>query len=158
MTDSAYIADKIRHQCTEDGDCLLWTGKVNKANAPVSRGSVRREYWTAVHGRIPKGKVPHPTCGRPTCLEHLELTTISAIMKATIARPDVKARWQIASRHRTKKLDLATVREIRQATGTQREKAERFNVTQGLICRIERHAIWKESSGTSPFAGLGARP
>ena len=62
-------------------------------------------------------------------------------MKATIARPDLYARWKVASRHRPRKLDIDMVREIRQRTDlSQREKAKTFGMTQGLICRIEQNA------------------
>ena len=156
MRTAAQTEAYIRCQCTEDGDCLLWNGKLNKAQAPIAGGSMRRKYWQATVGPIPEGQIPHPTCGRPTCLAHLELFTLSQIMRTTIARPDIAARWKVAGRGRGKKIDMETARAIRESDLTQRAKARAFNVTQGLVSRIENNLVWTENA-FDPFAGLGAR-
>lgn len=163
MNEGSYIVDSIRSRCVEDGDCLLWARKVNKAGAPIAGGSIRRDYWEAAYGPIPAGKLPYPTCGRLTCLSHLELTTRGEVMKATIARPDVAARRHVAAKLRgravAKKLDIEKVRQIRASNLLQREKAALFGVAQSLVSRIENNYIWKDGAATvNPFAGLmGAR-
>ena len=154
MSEGSYIADRIRANCHEDGDCLLWLGKVNKAGAPVAGTSIRRQYWEATRGPIPQGKLPHPTCGRRGCVEHLELTTLSAVMKEVIARPDVLARWKVASNHRPKKLDMETARSIRVCGLPQRETAARFGVAQSLVSQIKNNIRWRESARANPFSSL----
>lgn len=160
MSEGAYLRDRILPQCIEDGDCLLWTGRVNKVGAPIARGNVRRAMWEATKGSIPKGKTPHPVCGRKTCLEHLELKTISQIAILATNRPDVRARRSLAAkeqaRRRPQKLTAVSVQELRMAPGTQRERAAAFGVAQSLVSRIDNGLVWRDTS-FNPFAGIGAR-
>lgn len=149
---------RITRNCTEDCDCLLWQLTVNKAGAPIARGSVRREYWTLINGPIPEGKVPHPTCGRKNCLSHLKLFTLSRIIKTALDRPDTRIKRSIAARNNVpRKLSPDQVQALRAATGTQRAKAKQFGISQGMVSRIERHLNWCDAVQANPFAGLGAR-
>lgn len=147
---------RIHAKCKEDGDCLLWTGKVNGSGAPVGHGSMRREYWLAQGKTIPDGKVPVPSCGRPACLEHLMLKSYGRIAQESIARPDVQARRKVASRlaARAIKLDAEKVRAIRESDMTQRAKAAIFNISQGMVSRIERGLAWPEPEPVNFFRGL----
>ena len=71
-------ADKILARTRKDGDCLIWTGSVNRGGyALVDRAPARAAHkalWIYIRGPLEKGMTLDHLCGRPSCvnLDHLE--------------------------------------------------------------------------------------
>ena len=73
-----YLMTKTR----EDGDCMVWTGKVSEAGHPILFNTTgRRKVWSLVHGDIPAGMLVGVDCGCKRCLnpEHLVLMSRSDV-------------------------------------------------------------------------------
>jgi hypothetical protein len=145
----------------EDGDCLIWTGRLScsSGHPKYKDHVVRRVVWQAEHGPLTPKQLVTTTCGNPKCLEHLALTNKSKIAKKTNADPRVKAIKQLKSTahsRRTAKLSVEKAREIRNSELGNKELADLYGVSHGLISKVRTNKAWLESY-SSPFSGLGAR-
>lgn len=162
MTDGAYLMDKIRPRCIEDGDCLIWTGRRSAGNVPRwGDKSLRRMIYTAMVGPVQDRFLISNNCENPLCVNpaHLKANTKGAVLRRVYENTDLALRRSITSTRAARKrakLDLDKVREIRASDEILDVLAERYGVHRALISQVKRGVAWKETS--SPFAGLGARP
>lgn len=152
--------DAAAKYTVEDGGCLIWTGRLSCSNGqPKLRNkSMRREYWQATRGAVPKGKYLSVSCENKLCLEHLVLVTRSEISSRQNASQRIRAmkRASSAKAARSKaKLSLDIAREIRASTDSMYVEAKKWGVHPSLIARIRRNEAWREDiAQASPFAGL----
>lgn len=145
----------------EDGDCLIWTGRLSYSNGHPKHGSlvVRRVVWQAENGPLKPKQLVTVTCGNPKCLAHLALTTKSEVGKKSNADPRVRAikRMKAIENSRKKaKLDMDKARAIRLSDDNNHVEAAKWGVSHGLVSKIRMNKAWQETA-PNPFAGLGAR-
>lgn len=144
----------------EDGGCLIWTGRLSCTNGvpKLKDKSMRREYWQATRGPVPKGKYLSVSCENKRCLEHLILSTKAEISARQNADTRIKAMKRASSAKAARsraKLSMEIAREIRASKASIYEEAKKWNVNPSLIARIRRHEAWREDiAQASPFAGL----
>lgn len=165
---------RILAKCTEDGDCLIWTGKVNKKGAPVGTEwidgkdryvGIRRRAYEEYHGVKINPRKNVTTCGNPACLakEHLSLISVSERVRRTHARMDAGTKIRrnkalsAAARANNGKLTPEQVDAIRQSDEGPYIIARKLGVNGVVASRIKRGEGWKDySAAANPFAGLGA--
>lgn len=144
----------------EDGDCLIWNGRLSKSSGHPKYGDMvmRREVWKARNGPLMACELITVTCGNPKCLEHLAITTKSEIARRTNADPSVKARKRLsgaksARARANNKLSMEKAREIRLSSDNDLVLAKVYGVDHSMISKVKRNEAWVESF-SSPFAGL----
>lgn len=149
----------IHAKCTEEGDCLLWTGRTNGCGHPkLSRQPARRVVWEAVNGPIPAGKMVTTSCRDVACLApgHLVLTTkseVSLINNAcTTTRLKRSASAARTARAKFGKITMDIARQIRTTDKTGRDWAKELGVSVSLVSLVRQNKSWVEHS--SPWAGL----
>ena len=167
MTEKKYKPEKVQRaldmHTKEDGDCLMWTGRLSCSCGHPKFGDMvmRRAVWVLRHGEIRPDQLVTVTCGRAACLEHLALTSKSEIAKRTNADPRVKAIKKIkntkASRAKAPKLDMEKARAIRDSQDDNKTEAAKWNLSHGMVSKIRLGKAWAESFQANPFQGLGAR-
>ena len=77
------IEQRLAHFSRPDGDCIVWTGSVDRDGYGHTRfrGTRRRRThriaWELARGPIPAGKVVRHRCDNPPCInvDHLEIGT-----------------------------------------------------------------------------------
>lgn len=150
---------EIKARCSEDGDCLIWTGATNAGGHPkFSRASGRRVVWELVHGTLQPADLITVTCGCSLCLnpQHLKKTTKSEVSRVTNARPDIKAKRiasnQRSAREKGTKITMETARMIRASDKTGLALAAELQVSPSLITSVRKNKTWREHG--NPFAGL----
>lgn len=145
------LAERINHYTDKSGDCWVWTGATN----PQGYGKVvvdgrlcgaHRIAWELEHGPIPEGKLVLHRCDNPPCIRpsHLFLGTHADNHKDMLGKgrsPHVGVdrpprNYARGENHPYAKLTDAQVQEIKMATGTQREIAARFGVSQGRVSAL----------------------
>lgn len=149
---------RLHARCTECGDCLLWNGCVSPEGFPkVGSKSLRKEVWERQKGTVPRGMYVVNACGANLCIAHLKLESHAKVFKKAVSRPDIHARRILATQRARQAqsviMTMEKARELRASTGTQREIAEKFGVSQSLAHRIIKNTAWSEI-GVNPFAGL----
>lgn len=173
MTLDELIA-RIRPHIVEIGDCWEWEGALQSCGTtPVMRALVDqpiplRPVWRTVSLRrlihdakgVKLGKrLATYTCTNERCVnpEHVGPITRTALQQRTAKAtnyamgPLRRARLaEVARAHAKLTMDLA--QEIKAAPGTQRERAERYGVSQSAISNIDRGEAWRDY--TNPFAQL----
>jgi hypothetical protein len=146
----------------EDGDCLVWSGRLSGAGGipKLGQNSVRRLVWERDNGPLREGELMSAGCGNHRCLAHLVKSTKSEISTRSHASPARKAAQRVAAtkwaRANLAKLDIEKVREIRASSEDQHKLGARYGVDHSLISKIQTGRAWVELLA-SPFAGLGAR-
>lgn len=144
----------------EEGDCLLWQGRVSTGGVPRwNNRSLRRVVYEAAYGEVPEGLLASTNCGHPECLNpaHLVTKTKGQVLADTYATSDLALRRSVTSTRiarATAKLDIHKAREIRESTETLDVLAQRYSVDRTLCGFIKQGKAWKEPN---PFSGLGAR-
>lgn len=132
---------------SDPDQCWLWTGANNGSRG---YGKIRertrsifahRSAWEATHGAIPDEQLVLHRCDHPACCNpsHLFLGTQAENMHDMA----MKGRSNQGERCNFTKLTADRVREIRAATGLQREIASRFAVAQQTVSRIRRRVDWR---------------
>lgn len=118
--------------------CHIWEGKPNNQGyGQTWKNGYRRGAhcvaWEEAHGPIPDGLHVLHRCDQPPCIreDHLFLGTHADNMTDKVA----KGRQARGERIGTKLTD-EQVAEIRAATGTQREIAERYGVSRGHVSNL----------------------
>lgn len=87
----------IQNRCVAKGDCLVWTGSVDKRGNPATghrHESVRRLVWRHLHGEPPPaGRQIRTTCGNKLCLQphHLHVNSPAQTDAGSIKRELI--RW-----------------------------------------------------------------
>jgi len=158
---------RIWDSLEEIGDCLVWTGSVNKYGYPQYKSStenkcrlVRRMAWKFAGGtinyRVPLGC----KCGDRKCVnpEHLYQSSTQAIAKKAAQRgawSSVTRAAKIAATKRAKgKLTMEQAREIRLSNESGPALAAIYGVNKSLINGIKSGRNWREYANSNPFAAL----
>lgn len=158
---------RIWDSLEELGDCLVWTGSLNKYGYPqyksyVADGCrlVKRMVWM-FHGRAIGYRVPiECTCGDKKCLNpaHMRPTTTKAIAKRAAKNgawsSPIRAAKISASKRSAAKLTVEVAREIRLSKESGRKLAQLYGVNRTVINGIRSGARWKEYTNTNIFAQL----
>ncbi len=158
---AAIAEDAMTGRTIEDGDCLIWKGRLSRSSGHPKYGDkvMRRVVWQAKNGPLLPGQFVTVTCGNPKCLEHLAITSKAEIARRTNANPRVKAvkrmKSTIASR-KNAKLTVEKARYIRESELDNHSLAQMFGVSHGLISKVRTNNAWVECA-VNPFQGLGAR-
>lgn len=125
--------------------CWEWRGSVGSHgygnfDYPGATGTAHRAAYLMLIGEIPEGMHVLHRCDNRRCVrpDHLFLGTHADNM-ADMAR---KARAVRGEAHPKARLTEDIVRQIRAATGTQREIAERFGLSQGYVSQIKNRRLW----------------
>lgn len=142
----------------EDGDCMIWQGAFNAAGVPMlGNDTAKRAAWKVKNGPIPAGCLVTSSCGCRKCVEHLTLTTKSAVLRATSDRADVRvcraAKVTKAKREQNGKIDMATARRIRADGRTLAVWAAEIGCSISLVSLVRRNKSWVES--VNPWVGAG---
>lgn len=144
----------------EDGDCLIWTGRLSCSRGHPKYGDLvmRREVWQMKNRPLREGEMVTVTCENKACLEHLALTNKSEASKKANADLRVRAvkrmkSMQIARSRPTAKLSLEKARAIRQSPDNDHVEAKKYGVDHSLISKVRLNLAWVEEVA-SPFAGL----
>lgn len=127
--------------------CWGWSGNKNSDGyAVIGRGTSRtvtasRVSWELHSGPIPRGLFVCHTCDNPECVNpaHLFLGTHANNM-ADMAE---KGRSTIGLRNPNVKLTEDKVRDIRDGSGTRKEKAERHGVSIETVYQIRTGKTWR---------------
>lgn len=162
MTEGAYLMSVIRSRCVEEGDCLLWTGEVDRTGRQPrfyvdgKRTSVRLSLFRELKGEPKDGYRIGVRCGTARCVEpdHLVARTRSQALKGV--KRSLATRAKIArARAPHRKLSDEQVAEIRASDLNQYELAAIHGVSQKSISRVIRNETFQTYGGH--FAGLGER-
>lgn len=157
------LSERIRANCIEDGDCLIWPGRVSDAGMPVmtvdgSSVSVRRVLYEQEHGPVTRRLLVTPTCGHMRCMFHLEALTPKASKALSVSRgayrnPARARKAALTNRARSHITDetVATIK----AADSAREAHEATGVNLSYVYVI-RAGVARADMG-NPFAGLGGR-
>ncbi len=164
--DQATVAS-IYEQCTEVGDCQLWTGGTTEGGYPRMHNGTRQVTVRRVLAAMKLGRPLTPremascTCGEIKCLEwdHIRVADISTIRaeagaKGNYSHPTKGMRISLA-RRKVSKLNEQRVREIRASTDPSHIEAVKHGVSPSMVRRIRAQDRWREIG--NPFQGLGAR-
>jgi HNH endonuclease len=128
--------------------CWLWLGHINPDgygngwDSALKRTALaHRMVYRILVGPIPAGKKLLHSCDNPCCVnpEHMTVGTTAD------NNADCKAKGRNArgERHGSNKLSMEQVLAIREATGTQRAIAARFNVHYVTVHQIKSRKRWK---------------
>lgn len=158
------LAQFIRSRCEEFGDCWEWQGALQSAGVtPMIHYKQRvisvRRLIAEHQGQEVKGKVVTYKCGNELCVnpDHIQVLTRRKLSKKIASELKYHTNpvrmKKLSDRAREKgKLNWELVCQIREATGTQREIAARFGISQATVSVIVRGITWREY--TNPFAQL----
>lgn len=133
-------------------NCWNWTG----TRLPRGYGTLfwdgRRWYahrlsWSVTYGLIPPtGMCVCHTCDNPSCVRpsHLFLGTQKDNLRDMIAKGrDNRTVAPKGELHYASKLTAAQVLEIRTATGTRREIAKQFRLSESYVWAIQHKTTWR---------------
>ena len=134
--------------------CMIWKNAINgggygQAYHQGKQISAHRQAWVSAFGTIKEGMCVLHKCDNKLCVnpDHLFLGTHSDNVH------DMKKK----GRHPSMKLTELQVRLILSASGSQREVADLFDVSQSLISRIKRGEYWKHVTNKENTQGASAR-
>lgn len=164
---------RITSKCTEDGDCLIWTGKVYSNGHPAATefvdgkdryvGVRRRAYEEYRSVKLSRGQQV-TTCGHPACLAkaHLSVLTVSEKVRRMHANMDAgtklrRSRKLAENRQAVAgKVTPAQVAAIRESEDGPYVTARRLGVNGVVASRIKNGESYRDYCA-SPFDGLGDR-
>lgn len=164
MTEDQSRLQRIRAQCVEEGDCLIWQGASAKVpHVTIDRKKVNIRRLVLEEAGIPlvKGAMLGCSCGESKCIDlaHIVQRTRAQHGKYFGKRGAYSGPLKIAKMAATKrarsKLDDEKVAEIRASTESAMALSARYGVAASYVQSIRIGKLWKNYS--SPFAGLGAR-
>lgn len=158
------LVKRIYDRCEEYGDCWEWKGALqSKSVTPVIHYERRvvavRRLIAEQQGHYMADKIATYKCGNQLCVnpDHIQVTTRKKLAKRMAselkyhANPVRMKKLSDAARRRGK-LTIEAVRQIREATGSQRQIAAQFGVSQATVSVILRGSSWREYS--NPFSQL----
>lgn len=140
-TQGAYLMEKIRTRCVEEGDCLIWPGAIC-TRGPVAtikgvQHSLRRVAWESKHLKpFPDDRLASPDCGNPRCLAHVVATTWSKLNTRPTSLSH-RIRTALACRKDSKLSDEA-VDEIRYSDERVVELAARHGISTAYAYMVRR--------------------
>ncbi len=163
--------DEIMAQTLEEGDCVLWTGRMGTSSCkttPIYKSKIDghwqnipvcRKVWEFTRGPIPAGKIIYRSCCNDRCLGCLVLGVRGDAMrlrkKLGLSKhsPSTRASLTSGARGRSNiKHTIEQAREVRAllATGLPRvEISHRTGVTRDAIGDIATGRAWRETSYAS---------
>lgn len=162
MTD---VLKRIRANCTECGDCLMWNGSVDTSGTPMVRvpgnrkmTPVRRLVLQAM-GTAIKGKLATTSCDRKLCVaqDHAVAATRAELQQLTAdrtlfqQRPGRNAKISASKRARGV-VTPEQVAELRASPLSTRAAARLMGIAQSTAQQIRSGETHKDYS--SPFAGM----
>jgi predicted XRE-type DNA-binding protein len=158
------LIDYVYLRSEEIGDCWEWTGALKtRGTTPLMRYKNRtisvRRLIMVQQGLDVKGKLAASKCGNKICVnpEHLELITRKGLNKRTAIELSYtfnmlrKAKISVTVRARSK-LTAELADEIKLASGSQRDIARRYSISQSTVSMIKRGRTWRDY--LNPFAQL----
>jgi hypothetical protein len=166
--------ERIKARCEEDGDCLIWQGKVYPKNGHPAATEwidgkdchvgVRRRAYEEYHKVKLTADQYVATCGNPACLakEHLHLITIAERSRRMHRDMDAarKLRYSRTLAQKAQaakgKLTPEQVRAVIDSPDGPYVTAKRLGINGVVASRIRRGISYREYAAT-PFAGMGAR-
>ena len=156
----AYLAEKIRLRCVEEGECLLWPGALCAGSTPAvhyqgKHYNLRHFVWKGMGKELPTGgKTIVTKCRDKRCLAEAHLQAGSRSRPGIRRSTAYKARAAAASQARSS-LTWDDIADIRASTEQLDELAARYRKSKRAIQSIRSGDTWKVTTGH--FAGLGAR-
>lgn len=169
MTPEA-VHEYLRQRCTEEGDCLLWSGATNSSGHPVASvdgersRSLRRWIWQCMRPGVVIGRrramssCDHPLCVQP---DHVIALMPSEVMRRAGARgamrtPAFRRACQLRGRMSSSLtlVDVRAIRGRRVAGETLKAIAADYRIHLSTVHRICRGESWPDPA--NPFAGLMA--
>lgn len=160
--------DSIHALCVEEGECLLWQGRLTSTGHPIHNADghqqlIKREVFLLTHGWLPEGttQVVASNCGQRRCCEplHLACITRGQLVKRSYKTRNVAAEYgkRLAAKIRQggTKLDLEIARAIRSDDRTHAVVAAALGVSHSLVSKIRQGQIWREPA--SVFSTWGRR-
>lgn len=145
--------ERFYAQTERSGECLIWQGR--SRNGPYGSVGYRRKTWMAhrlsyyfATGEHPGEGVVRHACDTPLCVEpaHLSLGTHADNVADKVER----GRHRRADTHPMRKLDQATVDEIREQNAggvMQKDLAVQYGVSRQQISKIIRGQRWAAVKG-----------
>lgn len=131
--------------------CWCWNGLVTEKGYGrfVAKRRVilaHRFSWSVRNGAIPKGLLICHSCDNPPCVNpaHLWAGTVQDNNRDMLDKGRARITHHRGEKHGRAKLTEIEIGQIRTSTGlTQIRLANHYGVSQVLISKIQRRAIWK---------------
>jgi hypothetical protein len=161
MNTGAYLMDKVRTRCTEDGDCLRWSGAMTTRGPVVTVAQkqiqLRRIVWEDAHGTpFPSDRVASMDCDNPDCLhaEHIIARTRAQLNARTLRRhTSIGRNAKIAhTKRKASKLSDEGAEDIRTSELPAQELADKWGISKTYVYMIRGGRFRRNYA--SPFAGL----
>jgi hypothetical protein len=162
------LAERIKANTVEDGDCLRWTAGCCSGHPAMRWGDkksamVRRVLWEEVNGPIPPGKILRCTCETPKCvnIEHAKLATYRGValelgavgvMSGPVRSARIAAVKRAGKQSRISQDDARTIRESEDKGA---DLAQRYGISEGTVSKIRLGKVRREFGG-NVWQGLGA--
>lgn len=160
MDEGAYLMEKIRVRCVEEGECLLWPGALCAGSTPAvhyqgKHYNLRHFVWKRMGKELPTdGKAIVTKCRDKRCLAELHLAVGSRSRPGVKRSVAYKARAAAASQARSS-LTWDDIAEIRASDKPLDELSACYGKSKRAIQCIRAGDTWKVTAGH--FAGLGER-
>lgn len=148
------ILDRLHEKTVEVGECLEWTGYVNKKTPATSIGGKGMAVRSLIAMRLgwnTEGKMVTNCCGNNLCVnpDHLKMMTKSKfhshITKTKIDQQALSRRLKISKAVRQRsKLTLEQATAIRNHPGPERVIVEEFGVNKSTVSNIRTGKTWKD--------------
>lgn len=154
------VIEFVQKHTKEDGDCLIWTGRLSCSSGHPKMGNqtARRAYYVATKGPIKRGNLITTACGHRLCMAHLAQVTRSEVSRKLNADPSIKARKRASSAKASRakgKINMDIARQIRESSDTIDVEAAKHGIDRSLVHKIRTHEAWREDIlQASPFSGL----
>lgn len=163
------FVESIYEQCTEEGDCMIWGGRVTSSGYPriwIDKKNlmVRRLLVEIKYGRpLANGEIAASKCNDPICLcwSHARVMTTAERRAETGADGGYSSHakgLRISISHRkTAKLEGGeeSATAIRMDSRASHVVGPDYGISASMVRKIRRGVAWKTIQ--SPFSGLGAR-
>jgi hypothetical protein len=146
------VIDLFQEKFVITPGCWIWTA--HKDRKGYGQFSVRRilKYAHRVSyemyvGPIQDGMLVCHKCDNPSCVnpDHLFIGSPKENTQDMMEKRRNKAEIHRGEEHGMAKLTVDKVREIREATDSQREIAARFGVTQSHVSAIKTKRLWRNA-------------
>lgn len=167
--DERAFVESIYAKCTEEGDCLIWEGRLTSSGYPRiwidgKNLMVRRLLVELKYDRpLASGEIAASKCNDPMCLcwSHIKAMTTAERRAETGADGGYSSHTKglrISISHRkTAKLEGGeeSAVAIRMDSRASHVVGPDYGISASMVRKIRRGVAWKTIQ--SPFAGLGAR-